>query len=96
MPTPFPSYDEATDSLIDRDYYDVDEVAAMLHVSVSTVHRRIIDGRWHALHVGHARYMSAAQVGEAVDSMRTGATVREPDPPKLGEPVGDVDLESLR
>lgn len=96
MPLTFPHYDADADDLIDRTYYDVNEVAAMLHVHASTVRVRVRDGLWDALHSGRHIYFSAAQVGAAVEQMQTDGRAPEPEPVQLGTPVADTDLESLR
>lgn len=97
MPETFPHYDPDTDELRDRTYYDMGEVAALLHVSQSFIHQRVREGVWDALRVAGRYYMSAAQVGAAVEQMQTAAHAEpEPVPVQLGEPVSDVDLEPLR
>lgn len=96
MPITFPQYDAATDELHSRTYYTADEVGELLHLHPGTVRARVRDGVWDALHVGRNVFMSAAQVGAAVEQMQTDGRAPEPEPVQLGEPVSDVDLEPLQ
>ena len=97
MPLTFPHYDADTDELIDRLYFTADEVAEMLHLHAGTIRTKVRDGVWDALHSGRHIYMSKAQIGAAVEQMQSDSRPEpEPEPVKLGEPVADVELESLR
>jgi hypothetical protein len=99
MPTPFPTYDPATKSLAPVDYYDTAEIAAHLHVSVTTVRRNVREGQWPALRMATRLYMSAEHLARVVELCTTDPD-RIPDqseaPPVLGTPVDDADLESVR
>lgn len=96
MPLTFPHYNADTDELEDRTYYTAEEVGERLHMHPGTVRTRVRDGVWDALHVGRHVFMSAAQIGAAVEQMQTDSRAPEPEPVQLGEPVPDRDLESLR
>jgi hypothetical protein len=100
MPATYPHLDADTGELVPTTYYDVEEVADMLHVSANTVRRRLRDGEWDGLHpLARSWYMNAAQIADAVETMQTRVQ-READTeqpvPLLGEPVDDHDLEPLR
>lgn len=98
MPVPFPTLDPATGELVTRDYFTIEEVAELLHMSPSTVRRRILDHAWPSLSIAQSHYMSAEHVA-AVVAMHTvdpAPAVREdPAPPKLGTPLTDADLEGM-
>lgn len=100
MSKTYPHLDEDTGELVPETYYEVEEVADMLHVSANTVRRRLRDGEWDGLHpLARAWLMNAAQIADAVATMQT-STQREAETPApvplLGEPVDDTDLEPLR
>lgn len=98
MPTSFPQYNPDTDELTPRDYYDVEEVAELLHVSTSFVHTRCRDLTWDRLKVSTRYYMSAAQIGDAIAEMQSNGhgVAEHTEPVQLGVPVADVDLEPLQ
>src|SRR5262245_2019923 len=99
VPVQFPTLDPATGELVPTDYYTVGEVAALLHVSHSTVRRRILAGEWPHLTIAQGHFLSAEHIA-AVVAMHT----HEPGPavppgngvPKLGTPLSDTDLEGIR
>jgi len=99
MPVSFPTLNPDTGELVPTDYYTVGEVAAMLHVSHSTVRRRILDREWPHLTIAQAHYMSAEHVARVV-AMHTVEPEPELPPndgrPKLGTPLTDKDLEGIR
>lgn len=96
MPQTFPTYDPATDELVPREYWSITEVADMFHVNHSTVRRWLRDGSMPSLMIASTYYMSAAMIGEWMDSRTTDT--RPPDetpPPRLGTPVSDAELEPV-
>jgi AraC-like DNA-binding protein len=100
MPVPFPTLNPETGELVPTDYYTVGEVAALLHVSHTTVRRRILANEWPHLTIAQAHYMSAEHVARVV-AMHTVAPEPavgpdDPPPPKLGTPLSDRDLEGIR
>lgn len=98
MPVSYPHYDHESDGLVDHLYYTTEEVGALLHLHANTVRQRIRDGKWDAIRPGRYFYMDAAQIGAAVESMRTRGDLDgfEPDPPALGRALSDPDTESLQ
>lgn len=77
MPTPFPDrVDPETGALIERPYYSVDEVAAMLRTTDRTVQARMRDGTWPYTRIVRTPYFSPEDVAEIV---RLGA--HEPGTP---------------
>src|SRR5262245_42260044 len=101
MPVSFPTMDPDTGHLVDRDYYTVGEVAAMLHVSHSTVRRRILAGEWDHLTIAQGHYMDAAMVVAVVEKhIHRAGPCPELDTdtgrrPRLGTPLSDDDLEGM-
>lgn len=99
MPVPFPTLDPETGELVTMPYWTVGEVAALLHVSHSTVRRRILADEWPHLTIAQAHYMNARHVA-AVVAMHTveprPAVPEAEGPPKLGTPLSDTDLEGIR
>lgn len=95
MPVVFPTLDPATGELVDRTYYTVEEAADRLHVSHSTVRRRILAGEWPHLTIAHAHYMSGEDLARVV-AMHIVEPPAPEDPPKLGTPLTDTDLEGFR
>lgn len=103
MPTPFPTLDPESGTLVPVDYYSVGEVAEMFHMSQATVRRRIKAGEFTVFQpVPGAYYMTAEHVAEVV-AARTGKVAPPPPdvpeggpPPRLGIPVHDADLEGIR
>jgi hypothetical protein len=101
MPIPFPSRDPEGGPTVQEDYWTVDELADMFHMSAATVRRRIRSGEWEVFEpVARTYYMNAAQVAAAMAAMTHRV---EPDPPdlpeaptRLGVPVADTDLEGIR
>lgn len=100
MPVQFPTLNPETGELVPTDYYTVGEVAEMLHVSHSTVRRRILAGEWPHLTIAQGHYMSAPDVGWVVERNTVNP---EPPPapcngsrPELGIPLSDTDLEGIR
>jgi hypothetical protein len=99
MPVSFPTMNPDTGELVPTDYYTVGEVAAMLHVSHSTVRRMILIGEWDHMTLAHVHYMSAAHIAAVVDRATVEARPAIPEttePPKLGVPLSDTDLEGIR
>lgn len=98
MPVSFPTRDPETGALVPTDYYPLGEVAELMHVSVTTVRRRIKEGEWSYFSpVPGSYYMSAAHVAEVIE--RNTHPARRPDtpePPRLGLPVAPHDLEPIR
>jgi len=98
MPVPFPTLDPETGELTQVDYFTLGEVAALLHVSHTTVRRRILADEWPHLTIAQTHYMSAAHIAQVVD-MHTvepaPAVPEDPRPPRLGTPLTDTDLEGL-
>jgi len=100
MPETFPTLDPATGELIPVLYYAIEEAAEMLHVSASSVRRRILAGEWPHLTIARSHWMSAENIGWVVAQ----STVDPPPfpgiptggPPKLGTPLSDKDLEGIR
>lgn len=102
MPETFPTLDPATGELVEIEYFSVDEVAAMLHLSSATVRRKIVDKQdpWPHITIIRGHWMSAADIGWVVAQ----STVDPPPfpgiptggPPRLGIPLTDADLEGIR
>lgn len=100
MPESFPTLDPATGELVPVTYFDIDEAAEMLHVSPSTVRRKILSGEWPHLTIARNHWMSVENIGWVVAE----STVDPPPfpgiptggPPKLGTPLTDRDLEGIR
>lgn len=102
MPTPYPEYDEATNTLVQVDYWTVGEVAAMFHMAEATVRRRVRAEGWDVFHPLPGLIMfSAKQIAEAKATM-TGPLTNghHRDIPeggtRLGVPVDPTDLETFR
>lgn len=74
------------------------EVAGMLPVSESFVRERMLSGEWESMMWGHRRYMTLAHVRGAVEwATRGGQAIPErTEPPQLGTPVSDTDIEPIR
>jgi hypothetical protein len=93
-----------TGELVPTDYYNVGEVAEMLHVSHSTVRRRILEGDWPHLTIAQGHYLNAEMVADvvAMHTSRPNAVDKvaaDPPPalsPRLGTPVDPEDLEGFR
>lgn len=103
MPTPYPEYDETTNTLVMVDYWSVGEVAAMFHMSGATVRRRVRAEGWDVFHPLPGVIMfSAKQVAEAKATMTGPITnghhpdIPEGKAPRLGVPVDPTDLETFR
>lgn len=102
MPVPFPTLDPDTGTLVPTDYYTVGEVADLLHVSHSTVRRRIKAGDWSFFSpMTGAYFFSPAHVAEVMERQTHHAPELSecdatPPPPKLGTPLTDTDLEGIR
>lgn len=102
MPVTIPTLDPSTGELVDREYWDMAEVAAMLHVSTTTVRRFVLAGDWPSLKLGRAHWLSAEHIGWIVDQGTTdpppfpGIPDAADRPPVLGIPLADSDLEGIR
>jgi hypothetical protein len=81
------------------DYYELDDVAnKMLPVTVTTIRRRLVDGRWHGARFGGRWYMSLDDVADAVAEARGEGTYRlteYAEPPQLGVPLDDETGDDL-
>lgn len=91
-----PTYRPEADALVDTDYFDATEVGGMLHVHANTVRRHHREGRWPCLRIGHTAYMSAAMIGEAVETMTQRVGSIPEDPPRIGTPVAAAEIEGIR
>lgn len=102
MPIQIQTYDPTSGELVPLDYYDADEVSAMVHLHPSTVRRYCREGRWPHLKIRSSVYMTARHVGAAVESMTHEVDPRDPrpgepePPPRLGVPEPPPDSESIR
>lgn len=100
MPVPFPTLNPDTGELETLDYYTVDEVAALLHVHANTVRRRINGGEWPHLTIAQGHFLNAEQIAEviALSTHKPAPDIpcRDGEPPRLGVPLSDKDLEGLR
>jgi excisionase family DNA binding protein len=98
MPVQFPTLNAETGELVPTDYYTVGEVAELLHVSHSTVRRRILAGRWPHITIAQGHYMAAPDVAWVVEESRVDPTPANPcngSRPELGIPLTDTDLEGM-
>lgn len=102
MPTPYPTHAE-NGTLVDLDYWNVGELAAMFHMSQATVRRRIRSGEWVVFEPLPGVYlMSAEQIADAVAGMTHKVVPPPPDlpeggpPVRLGIPLTDTELEGIR
>jgi AraC-like DNA-binding protein len=99
MPVLFPTLDPETGELADMTYYTLGEVAERLHVSHTTVRRRILAGDWPHLSIAQQHYMSAEHVARvmAMSTVEPARAIPECEgPAKLGTPLADRDLEGIR
>ena len=102
MPEQFPTLDPTTGELVEVTYYDIAEVAAMLHVSESTVRRNLFakSDPWPHLTIGRGHWMSASDIGWVVAQSTVDPPpfpgVPEAGPARLGTPLTDRDLEGIR
>lgn len=100
MPVSFPVLNPSTGQLDSQDFFTVGEVAELLHMSHSTVRRRIKSGRWpYFAPVPGAFYLSAQDVGYVVELLHhhpdPGPCDGHDTPPRLGIPLSDSDLEPM-
>lgn len=104
MPVMFPEYDpndpgaDPVTGLVERPFLEVDEVAALLHVSDRTVRDRCASGQWPCVEiVTGRRYMRPEQVGRII-ALSTHDVAELPDlpPPTLGVPLEDRDTEGVQ
>jgi hypothetical protein len=96
VPIEITAYDETTDELVPVQVFDADEVGAMLHLNGNTVRDRWRAGRWPHVRIGHARYMTKAMIGEAVESMTQRVGLIPEAPARLGEVLPDEATETIR
>jgi excisionase family DNA binding protein len=99
MPVSFPTLDPDSGELVPVDYFTVGEVAALLHVSHSTVRRRVLANEWPHLTIAGGHYLNAVQVAAVVRMHTVEPTPAVPEdtrPPRLGTPLTDTDLEGVR
>lgn len=98
MPVQFPTADpNDPTTLRTLDYYSVDEVADMLHLSTSTVRARLASGAWPCLDLGvHRRFLSAEHIATIMELSTRGVADAMDAPPRIGTPVTDADTEGLR
>lgn len=99
MPINLPHRDPDTGELRDMPHFDIDEVAAMLHVSPTHVRRRSTGtGQWPHLRLAHRVWFSAEHV-ERIIELSTIDPDRIPegeDIARLGTLLSDTDLEGVR
>lgn len=98
MPVPFPTLNPSTGELETVDYFTVEEVAELLHISHTTVRRRLLSGEWPHMKIAHGYFLSAEMVARVVKLSTHEPTVdveRSDKPPRLGTPLGDRDLEGM-
>lgn len=84
MPEYFPTRDPKTGELVDTEYFTLDEIAAKLHVSAPTARKLIAENHWPHLVIVRRIYMSAADIGDALDMLRVGPIPESTEPPALG------------
>ena len=72
----------------------------MLHVSPLSVRRRILSGEWPHLTIARNHWMSAENIGWVVAQSTVDPPlfpgIPEGEPPSLGTPLTDPDLEGIR
>jgi hypothetical protein len=81
MPESFPVADPTTGTLTPTPHYSVDEVAAMIHVHPSTVHRLMRRDRWPHLAIANRIWFAEADVLAALAHMRRNDEPDLPPPP---------------
>jgi predicted DNA-binding transcriptional regulator AlpA len=96
MPITIATYRDETDALVETEYWDVGEVSDLIHVSRSTIYRKLREGVWPCVRLGAKPYMSAWMIGAAVDQMTQRVGEIPQDPPRLGTPVAPAEIEPVR
>lgn len=82
MPETFPEWNERENRLVERDYYSLEELADMLHVSRDAAYRRMRADDWPRLEVLRRTWFSAEDVGAIVAHMRHGDGLPEGEGPR--------------
>jgi hypothetical protein len=100
MPENFPTLDEKTGQLVDTPYYALPEVAALLHIGVTTARRYVTEYTWPHLVIGRHIYMTPADIAAAMATLRVsngqrpalGIPIPEdpPAPPSPGDDAGGI------
>jgi hypothetical protein len=81
MPETFPVADPTTGALVETPHFSVDEVAHMIHVHPSTVHRLMRRDHWPHLEVANRYWFAESDVTAALARMRRNDEPDLPDAP---------------
>lgn len=100
MPETFPTVDPDTGELVPVSYYSIEDISELLHMSESTIRRRIKSGEWdwYFEPLPGVYYMSPPMLAYVVESMTHAPPPPEldgPPPRRLGTPLSDTDLEGM-